>query len=531
MKKILTGSDARHAILRGMEALAEPVAATLGPQGRNAVIHIGWGQVPNSTRDGVTVAKSIDLADPVEDAGAQLLKNVAKRTAESAGDGTTTATVLAAYLCRAGIDAIDKGANPRQLAKEIETAAQAVSEELRKMARPVHGERIEQVATISANNDPVLGKLIAQAVRMAGSHGVITVEDSPALDTTVESAEGMRLPSGWKSPYFISDAARQEYRAEDCKVIIFEKKLGALKPGLHALFNHLAQFKTPLLILAEDIEGDVMATLAVNRTQNLIPWCAVRVPQGMSPEALADVAVLTGATVVNDALGLSDDTPPINCLGTAKMVRATKHHTTIIGYGRNSAIEERIDSIRTQLADTQDAIERDRFQERLAKLSGGISVLRVGAATEVELREKKARIEDAIHATRAAIEEGVLPGGGIALIRGGMVCPQTVGGRIVWQALSEPMRRILDNAGEVPAVVFGRLSDSGASESQLTNYALGWNALTATFCDLIDAGVIDPAKVTRTALLNAASLAAVVLLTETLIVDYDEAAMAAAQAR
>ena len=523
MKKILHGSEARQKLLAGIEKVADAVSATLGPQGRNAIIHVGWGQVPNSTRDGVTVAKSIDLEDALENAGAQLIKNVASKTAEIAGDGTTTATVLARYMVQAGIKAIDSGANPVALKREILSAAQMVADELSKAAKPVHGERIEHVATISANNDPELGKLIAQAVRLAGSHGIITVEDSNSFETKLETAEGMRLASGWASPYFASDKAKMEFRAEDCNVLIFERKLGNLTPGLMKALGECAKRMKPFLILAESVEGDFLNTLVANRLGNSekgypqLPWCAVRIPQGSSRDFLHDIAAVAGGTAITEDRGMDEKEIPLEFMGQVKSVRVTKQQTILTGYGRSTAVEERIASIRTQLESSTDQIERDRLQERLAKLTGGVSMIRVGAATEVELREKKARIEDAIHATKAAIEDGVLPGGGLALFqaRSAISNLSGIGGStIVFQACNEPFRKITENAGESPVAMLGKLSDKKPG--------IGWNALTGKFENLIEAGVLDPVKVTRTALLNAASVAAMVLLTETLIVDVEE---------
>lgn len=553
MKRILSGSEARRKLLEGMATLAEPVAATLGPQGRNVIIHIGWGQAPRSTRDGVTVARSIDLDDPIADAGAQMLKKIAMETAEATGDGTTTVTVLALSMVRAGVEAIEKGANPAALKREILAAAKEAAERLNKMAVPVHGEKIEQVATIAANNDEELGKIIAEAIRRAGSHGIVTVEDSQNLETSVVSAEGMRLSSGWASPYFVNNPQKQEFSADDCRVFIFERKLGNLTSGLQEALGKIAASREPLLILAESIEGDMLSTLVANRMGNSqrgippIPWCAVRVPQGTSRDALHDIAAVVGGEAITQDRGIAEDDAPLNFMGKAKSVKVTRYHTTIVAEARTSAIEERIESIRMQLAETQDPIERDRFQERLAKLSGGVAMIRVGAATEVELKEKKARIEDAIHATKAAIEEGIVPGGGMALFSliesllwidsempqgvGSFVLPGqkipikrgrdpmsagfweggNAGQQIVNQALSEPLRRIVENAGESMAVVLGKVGQKK-----------GWNALTGEYGDPIEMGVVDPLKVTRTALLNAASLAAMVLLTENLVIDIQD---------
>lgn len=524
MKTILSSHQARKALLAGMGTLAEAVAATLGPQGRNAVIHIGWGQIPASTRDGVTVAKAIDINDPVADAGAQLLKHVASRTAEAAGDGTTTATVLAYAICREGIKAIEEGANPVTLKKEILAAASLIAEYLKCLASPVHGDKISQVATISANNDEKLGKLIAGAIRSAGSHGIITVEDSNSLETTVESAEGMRISSGWASPYFVNDQARQEFRAEDCQVLIFERKLGNLSVGIQEALRRIAATRDPLLILAESVEGDMLATLVANRLGNerlpQLPWCAARLPQGTSRDFLHDIAAVVGGTAITEDRGISDEETLLRYIGRVKSVRVTKYQTIIVGHGRTERIDERISSISTQLQSTEDPIERDRFQERLARLSGGVSIIRVGAPTEVELREKKARIEDAIHATKAAIEEGVLPGGGLALfIAHQSFAAANPGSTIVRNALLEPMRRIVENAGESFAAIFSKTVSGHVDSGDLQR---GYNALSGEFENLVDAGVLDPLKVTRTALLNAASLAAMVLVTESLIVNVDE---------
>jgi chaperonin GroEL len=526
MKKILSGPEARKAIVEGMQYLHDPVAATLGPQGRNAIIGIGWGQVPKSTRDGVTVAKSIDHPDLVLDQGVQMLKKSAKETADETGDGTTTVTVLGFAMCRAAVEAVEKGANPARLKKEILKAAQEASDRLGRMSVPVHGERIQQVATIAANNDDTLGRIIADAIRRAGSHGIITVEDSPNLETTVESAEGMRLQSGWASPYFINNPATQEFTADDCRIFVMEKRLGNLTSGLQETLAVLASHSAPLLILSESIEGDALATLVATRMgdprtqRHPIPWCAVRIPQGTSRDALHDIATIVGGRAVTEDQGISlDKAIPQSYIGRAKSVRVTRFHTTIVSEGRTAEIDDRMQSIQIQLAGTQDPIERDRFQERLAKLSGGVAMIRVGAATEVELKEKKARIEDAIHATKAAIDEGIVPGGGMALFnsfRGNgnpavyMNCDSS-GAQIVINAMKEPLARIVENAGESFAIVLGKIGPD-----------CGWNALTGEYGDLIEMGVVDPLKVTRTALMKAASLAGMVLLTENLIIDIEE---------
>lgn len=514
MKKILRGEEARNALLAGMREVAECVGATLGPQGRNAVIHIGWGQIPLSTRDGVTVAKSIDLPDPVLNAGAQLLKSVSAKTAEIAGDGTTTAAVLAYNFCTEGMKAIREGANPVELSKAILAEANQAAQKLTEMAKPIFGDAVEHVATISANNDPVLGKIIAEAVRMAGAYGIITVEDSNSLETTVHLTEGMRLASGWRTPHFVNDPQKQEFRSDDCRVIVFEKKLGSLKPGLHKLFATLAQQRLPTLFLAEEIEGDVMATMAVNRMQGAIPWCAVRLPQGTSVEMLGDIAAICGTKPITEDLGLPEDEPPMGYIGMAKNVKVTRSETTILGYGRTEEIEARLSSIVTQIEICTDSLERDRLQERLVKLSGGVALIRVGAATEVELREKKARIEDAIHATKAAIAEGVVPGGGMALF-------YIAGESRFSEVLCAPLCKIAENAGKSETGIIEEILRTRKVMTGEGN-AWGWNALTDKFENLLKSGVIDPVKVTRTALLNAASLAAIMLLTETLVIDVEE---------
>jgi chaperonin GroEL len=529
MKTILNGSQARKALVEGMKYLHEPVAATLGPQGRNAIIGIGWGQVPKSTRDGVTVAKAIDHPDPVLDQGCQMLKHVASRTAEVSGDGTTTSVVLAYSMCKAAVEAVENGANPAQLKTEILKAANEAATRLGKLAVPVHGERIEQVATIAANNDTELGHIIAEAIRRAGSHGVITVEDSQNLQTTVESAEGMRLNSGWASPYFVNNTTLHEFFAEDCAVLILERRLGNLTRGLQEALSAVAANSKPLLILAESVEGDALATLVATRMGNQalgrmpIAWCAARIPQGTSRDALHDIAAVVGGEAVTEDRGISDEKDFAPYLGRAKSVRVTKFHTTIVSEGRTAEMDARMESIQVQLAQTKDPIERDRFQERLAKLAGGVAMIRVGAATEVELKEKKARIEDAIQATKAAIDEGIVPGGGMALFslvqyKPGEIFQGTCneGTKVVWKALSEPFRRIVENAGESIAVILGKL------ELGATKASDGWNALTGEYGDLIEMGVVDPLKVTRTALMNAASLAGMLLLTENLIVDVQD---------
>jgi chaperonin GroEL len=537
VKRILSGTEARKALIDGMKYIHDPVAATLGPQGRNAIIGIGWGQTPRSTRDGVTVAKAIDNPDPVADQGTQMLKKSAMETAEATGDGTTTVTVLAYAMCKAAVEAVEKGANPAQLKNEILKAAEEASMRLGKLAVPVHGERIEQVATIAANNDGDLGRIIAEAIRKAGSHGIITVEDSPNLETSVQTAEGMRLQSGYASPYFVNNIAKQEFQADDCRVFIFERKLGNLTPGLQETLSKLASSGEPLLILAESVEGDMLSVLVANRVGNTqrgirpLPWCAIRIPQGTSRDALHDIAAVVGGGAITQDRGIAEDAAPIEFLGRAKSVRVTRFHTTIVAESRTAAIEERIDSIRVQLAQTEDRIERDRFQERLAKLSGGVAMIRVGAATEVELKEKKARIEDAIHATKAAIEEGIVPGGGMALYSiGEAFHAANAGVGIVYRSLSEPFRRIVENAGESIPIVMGKISqkrgdvgnDCKTFDEMKVLPSIGWNALTGEYGDLIEMGVVDPLKVTRTALMNAASLAAMVLLTSHLIVDIQD---------
>lgn len=522
-KKILYGPEARNAILAGVNALADAVAATLGPAGRNAIIFSKYDS-PLSTRDGVTVAKSIDLEDPSMDAGAQLVKQAAAETADNAGDGTTTSTILARAMYREGLKAITEKSNPVQIKRGLDKAVDFICRKggaLDKHAKPVVGEAIVQVATISANNDQQIGSLIAEAIRMAGKDGVITVEDSKTLETTLETVEGMKLDSGYISPYFITDEDRQECVLEDCFLLICEQKLGSMAT-VKSILEQVAKTQKPIFVIAEDVEGEVLPVLVVNKLKGGLVSCAVKAP-GLGPfrkEQLSDIAALTGGKAILSDLGSTPENVKLEDLGRAKKIIISKTSTTIITAHRHKAeVEARIKGIRTQLTLCKNEYERDRLQERLAKLTGGVSIIKVGAGSQVEMSEKKARIEDALFATRCAVEEGVLPGGGVPLVR---LAPclmglnvsgdEMIGVHIVQHAMQEPLRCIAENAGQDPEEVWGKVCESD-------EFSFGYNALTDTYEDLLEAGILDPVKVVRTALQNAASVAGIMLLTETLIID------------
>ena len=524
-KVILYGSAAREKILEGVNALTDAVAATLGPAGRNAIIFnkFDW---PVSTRDGVTVAKAISFSDLGMDAGAQLVKQAAENTAAEAGDGTTTSVILARAIYREGIRLIQQKTNPVALKRGIDAAVKYACAELLKHARPVIGDGIVQVATISANNDKDMGCLIAEAIRKAGKDGVITVEESKTLETSLESVEGMKLDCGYISPYFITDPDRQETVFEYCYVLICEQKLGSLGT-VKKLLETVAPSGRPLFVIAEDVEGEVLPVLAVNKMKGTLASCAVKAP-GVGPfrkELLNDIAALTGGKAILNDLGATPESTTIKDLGLARKIVVTRNSTTIItDRAHPQAVQERIAAIRTQMTLAGSEYERDKLQERLAKLSGGVSIIKVGAGSQVEMSEKKARLEDALFATRCAIEEGVLPGGGVPLARmsgtlydlnheiGG---DEMLGASIVMQAVQEPLRAIARNAGQDEEDVLARVVADN-------DFAFGYNALTDTFEDLLAAGVLDPVKVVRTALQNAASVAGTMLLTETLILENPE---------
>jgi chaperonin GroEL len=522
-KQIVTGENSRQAILRGVNALADAVKITLGPKGRNAVIEKKFG-APIITKDGVTVAKEIELRDPLENMGAQMVREVASKTSDVAGDGTTTATVLAQAIFREGVKTVAAGASPTALKRGIDKAVEVAVEEIKKLHKDVKGDMIAQVGTISANNDKQIGGIIAEAMKKVGKDGVITVEESKTMDTTLEVVEGMQFDRGYLSPYFITDPERMECVLENALILIHEKKISSMK-DLLPLLEQIAKLGKPLLIIAEDVEGEALATLVVNKLRGTLQCAAVKAPGfGDRRKAmLEDIAVLTGGKAITEDLGIKLENVKIEDLGKAKKVTIDKDNSTIVeGAGKAGEIEGRVKQIRQQIEITTSDYDREKLQERLAKLVGGVAVIKVGAATETELKEKKARVEDAMHATRAAVEEGIVPGGGTALLR----ClnaidklklhdDEAVGVGIVKRALEEPARQIALNAGFEGAVVIGKIR-----ESKDENF--GFNADSGDYVDLVKAGVIDPAKVTRLALQNAASIAGLMLTTEALVAEVKE---------
>jgi chaperonin GroEL len=531
-KQIVTGEDSRQAILRGVNILADAVKITLGPKGRNAVIEKKFG-APIITKDGVTVAKEIELLDPLENMGAQMVREVASKTSDVAGDGTTTATLLAQAIFREGVRTVAAGASPMALKRGIDKAVEVAVGEIKRLSREVKGDMIAQVGTISANTDKQVGSIIAEAMKKVGKDGVITVEESKTMETTLEVVEGMQFDRGYLSPYFVTDPERMECILEDVRILIHEKKISSMK-DLLPLLEQTAKMSKPLLIIAEDVEGEALATLVVNKLRGTLQCAAVKAPGfGDRRKAmLEDIAILTGGKAITEDLGIKLENVKIEDLGSAKKVTVDKDNTTIVaGAGKASEIEGRIKQLRVQVEETTSDYDKEKLQERLAKLVGGVAVIKVGAATETELKEKKARVEDAMHATRAAVEEGIVPGGGTALLR----ClpalaklklhdDEAIGVNIVRRALEEPLRQIAQNAGHEGALVVGRVRESKDEN-------LGFNAETGEFGDLVKAGVIDPAKVTRLALQNAASVVSLMLTTEVLIADAGaEEKMAAAGA-
>jgi chaperonin GroEL len=519
-KQIIHGEASRQAILRGVNTLADAVKVTLGPKGRNVVLEKKFGS-PLITKDGVTVAKEIDLKDPLENMGAQMLKEVASKTSDVSGDGTTTATVLAQAIYREGVKTVAAGANPMAVKRGIEKAVEAASAQIKKLSKPVSGDMIAQVAAISANNDPVIGSIIADAMKKVGKDGVITVEEAKTMETTLDVVEGMQFDRGYLSPYFITNPDRMECVLENPLILICEKKINGMKDILPVL-EQVAKLGRPLLILAEDIEGDALATLVVNQLRGTLKSAAVKAPGfGDRRKAmLEDIAILTNGKAITEDLGIKMENIQIEDLGTAKKIVIDKDNTTIIeGGGKRAAIEGRVKQLRAQVEETSSDYDREKLQERLAKLVGGVAIIRVGAATETEMKEKKARVEDAMHATRAAVEEGIVPGGGVAFIR---VIPvldnlkldedEQIGVNIVKRALEEPLRLIASNAGHEGAIVIGKVRDSSKA-----NY--GFDAAAEEYVDMIAAGIIDPAKVTRSALQNAASIASLMLTTEAMITE------------
>jgi chaperonin GroEL len=526
-KELHFNTDARAALKRGVDQLAEAVKVTLGPKGRNVVIDKKFG-APTVTKDGVTVAKEIELSDPLENMGAQMVKEVATKTSELAGDGTTTATVLAQAIFREGLKNVTAGVNPMALKRGIDAAVTAVVEELKKMSVPVKGKKeIAQVGSISANNDKEIGDLIAEAMEKVGKDGVITVEEAKGLETTLETVEGMQFDRGYLSPYFVTDPEKMEAVLEDGLILIHDKKISSMK-DLLPILEKVAQLGKPLLIIAEDIEGEALATLVVNKLRGTLRVSAVKAPGfGDRRKAmLEDIAYLTAGQVISEELGLKLENAVVTDLGRAKRIVVDKEATTIIdGQGDEDKIKGRIKEIKAAIEKTTSDYDREKLQERLAKLAGGVAVINVGAPTESEMKEKKARVEDALHATRAAVEEGIVPGGGVALIRAQKALKtlkltetdEQIGVDIVRKAIEEPVRIIVQNAGGEGSIVVEKIRQS-------KDNSYGYNALTDQYEDLVAAGVIDPTKVTRTALQNAASISGLLLTTEALIVEKKEPA-------
>jgi chaperonin GroEL len=533
-KQIVHGEESRQAILRGVNLLADAVKVTLGPKGRNVVIEKKFGS-PTITKDGVTVAKEIELRDGLENMGAQMVREVASKTSDVAGDGTTTATVLAQAIFREGVKTVAAGANPMALKRGIEKAVTTIAGkldkegnringELDKLSKPVTGEMIAQVGTISANNDETIGKIIAEAMKKVGKDGVITVEESKTLETQLEVVEGMQFDRGYLSPYFVTDPERMEVALENAYILINEKKISSMK-DLLPLLEQIAKSGKPLLIIAEDVEGEALATLVVNKLRGTLQVAAVKAPGfGDRRKAmLQDIAILTGGKAITEDLGIKLENVQISDLGQAKKITIDKDNTTVVeGKGKHAEIEGRVKEIRSQVEKTTSDYDREKLQERLAKLVGGVAVIKVGAATETEMKEKKARVEDAMHATRAAVEEGIVPGGGVALARCAAALDKVkaegdeqIGINIVKRAITEPLRQIVENAGEEGAVILGKVL-----ESKETNF--GFNAFSNEYEDLVKAGVLDPTKVVRTALQNAGSIASLMLTTEALIAEIPE---------
>ena len=532
-KELHFNSDARAALKRGVDQLAEAVKVTLGPKGRNVVIDKKFG-APTVTKDGVTVAKEIELSDALENMGAQMVKEVATKTSDLAGDGTTTATVLAQAIFREGLKNVTGGVNPMALKRGIDAAVSAVVEDLKKMSVPTKGKKeIAQVGSISANNDKEIGDLIAEAMEKVGKDGVITVEEAKGLETTLETVEGMQFDRGYLSPYFVTDPEKMEAALEDAYILIHDKKISSMK-DLLPILEKVAQLGKPLLIIAEDVEGEALATLVVNKLRGTLRVAGVKAPGfGDRRKAmLEDIAVLTGGQVISEEVGFKLENAVVTDLGRAKRIVVDKENTTIIdGQGDEEKIKGRIKEIKAAIDKTTSDYDREKLQERLAKLAGGVAVINVGAATESEMKEKKARVEDALHATRAAVEEGIVPGGGVALVRAQKALKtlkleesdEQIGVDIIRRSLEEPMRMIVQNAGGEGSIVVEKIR-----QSKETNY--GYNALTDEYEDLVAAGVIDPTKVTRTALQNAASIASLLLTTEAIIVEKKEPTPAGAGA-
>ncbi len=529
-KEIVFDVDARSKLIKGINTLADAVKVTLGPKGRNVLIDKKFG-APTVTKDGVTVAKEIELEDPVENMGAQMVREVASKTSDVAGDGTTTATVLAQAIYREGLKNVTAGANPMEMKKGIDEAVRVVVDELKRMTKKVEGKsQIAQVAAISANNDAEIGKLLADAMEKVGKDGVITVEEAKGYETTLDTVEGMQFDRGFLSPYFITDADTQEAVLEDPKILIYDKKISVMK-DLLPILEKVVQMGKSLLIIAEDVENEALATLVVNKLRGTLRVAAVKAPGfGDRRKAmLEDIAVLTGGVVISEEAGFKLENAKVDYLGTAKKVIIDKDNTTIVeGAGKKENIKGRISQIKTQIENTTSDYDKEKLQERLAKLAGGVAVIRIGAASEVEMKEKKARVEDALHATRAAVEEGIIPGGGVALLRAQKALEKGKGGindkllngdpglgvAIVRRALEEPIRRIVENCGIEASIVVQRVREGAEN--------FGFNALSEEYEDLLKAGVIDPTKVTRTALENASSVASLLLTTEATVFEKKE---------
>jgi chaperonin GroEL len=524
-KELHFNTDARAALKRGVDQLAQAVKVTLGPKGRNVVIDRKFG-APTVTKDGVTVAKEVELSDAIENMGAQMVKEVATKTSDLAGDGTTTATVLAQAIFREGLKNVTAGANPMAIKRGIDKAVEQVIAELKAISTPTKGKKeIAQVGTISANNDEEIGNLIADAMEKVGKDGVITVEEARGLETTLETVEGMQFDRGYLSPYFVTDPERMEAILEDALILIHDKKISSMK-DLLPILEKVAQMGRPLLIIAEDVEGEALATLVVNKLRGTLRVCAVKAPGfGDRRKAmLQDIAVLSGGNVISEEVGFKLENATVNDLGKAKRVVIDKDNSTIVdGAGDSSQIKGRIDEIRVAIDKSTSDYDREKLQERLAKLAGGVAVINVGAATETEMKEKKARVEDALHATRAAVEEGIVPGGGVALLRIQKKirdykledADEQIGVSIVVRALEEPIRQIAENSGAEGSIVVDKVRTADSA-------SYGFNARTEQYEDLVEAGVIDPTKVTRTALQNAASIASLLLTTECVVVEKKE---------
>ncbi len=533
-KQIVHGEESRAAILRGVNQLADAVKITLGPKGRNVVLGKAYGS-PTITKDGVTVAKEIDLKDPLENMGAQMVREVASKTSDVAGDGTTTATVLAQAIYREGVKTVAAGANPMALKRGIDKAVERATAAIKKLSKPVAGEMIAQVGTISANGDAAIGELIAEAMAKVGKDGVITVEDAKTMETDLEFVEGMQFDRGYLSPYFITDAEKMEAVLQNPVILLSEKKISSMR-DLLPILEQVAKLSKPILIIAEDVEGEALATLVVNKLRGTINVAAVKAPGfgDRRKEMLQDIAVLTGAKVISEDLGIKLENITVADLGRAKKVTINKDNTIIVdGAGNTDDLKGRVKTLKAQIEDSSSDYDREKLQERLAKLVGGVAVIRVGAATETELKEKKARVEDAMNATRAAVEEGIVAGGGVALIRAARALDkfkafdadsedkpagdpdEQIGVNIIRRALEEPLRQIVFNAGKEGAVIVEKVRASKDAN-------FGYNAATETFEDLVAAGIIDPAKVTRCALQNAASIAGLMLTTEALISELQE---------